>query len=143
MRSESTNVGVDTYRNGNYRRNSGNLLNDIGRSGTSLSETATDDSFSVTSGFGGHRTTTVETSLTTSGSLLDGRPMFRRPLGCAVLELPGLAKLTSGGDGGGLEYNMPIYVPVEEAGFAGLHEDIIEKRSRAYIKSSKWVIYCY
>lgn len=142
IRPEATAGTLDSHqRNGSLRRGSGNLLNDFGngRSDVSISETATDDSFSVTSGFGGHRTTTVETSMTTpAASMVDGRSRFRRPLGCAVLELPSLTKLMSAGEGGGgMEYNMPIYVPSEESGFASLHEDIIERRTRVYLKSSK------
>jgi dedicator of cytokinesis protein 3 len=141
MRSEANAGTLEShYRSTNHRRASGNLLGDMGtmRSVASFSESATDDSFSVTSGFGGHRVNTIETSLTGEASLVDGRPSFRRPLGCAVLELPILTKLMGDGEGsGGPEFIMPIYVPRDEATFANLHEDIIHNRSRDCLKSSK------
>jgi dedicator of cytokinesis protein 3 len=118
------------------QRGSVHHLSDMGtvRSSFSLTDNATDDSFSITSGFGGHRTTTVESAATgTAASIIDGRPTFRRPLGCAVLELPQLSKLLFEGadkSGPGLEFSMPICVPREEETFATLHEDIINNRTK-------------
>lgn len=99
------------------------------RSKVSLSSVMTDDSWSITSGFGGHRTMTADTSFTANASIVDGRPSFRRPLGCAVLELPKANKLLSdGGDKGGMEFSIPIFAPSSEEGFATLHEDVISGR---------------
>jgi dedicator of cytokinesis protein 3 len=101
------------------------------RSKTSVASIATDDSWSITSAFGGHRTNTVDTSYTATPSIVDGRPSFRRPLGCAVLELPKPNKLLSdGGEKGGMEFSIPIFAPGTEEAFATLHEDIIFGRMK-------------
>lgn len=72
---------------------------------------------------------TADTSFTANASIVDGRPSFRRPLGCAVLELPKANKLLSdGGDKGGMEFSIPIFAPSSEEGFATLHEDVISGR---------------
>ena len=152
MRSDALAGTLESqYRNGSTAsRRSGQLLSDrhTMRGVPSISETVTDDSFSITSGLGGHRTYTIDTSgTTTAASIVDGRPTFRRPLGCAVLELPPLSKLSSDESdkagivpGTGFEYTMPIYVPREEAGFATLHEDIISQRSQLYATSSRYAV---
>ncbi|CAG8566604.1 19239_t:CDS:2, partial [Racocetra fulgida] len=60
---------------------------------------------------------------------------FRRPFGCAVLEishlLQGKEKETFS------EHAMQIYVPVQESTFATLHEDIIHSRVKEYEKSPR------
>ena len=149
MRSEALAGTLESqYRNApTASRRSGQLLSDrqTMRGVPSINETVTDDSFSITSGYAGHRTETIDTSVTTTAnSIIDGRPTFRRPLGCAILELPPLSKLTSDDNdkvgiipGTGFEYTMPIYVPREEASFATLHEDIINQRSQVYVTSSR------
>lgn len=105
---------------------------------SSIIDSATDDSFSVTSGYAPARSMTVDTSLTAAASIIDGRPSFRRPFGCAVLAIPPFRKLTKEADSeSGLEFSMPIYVPREENGFATLHEDIIAGRNRNYQAYSK------
>ena len=150
MRSEAMAGTLESqYRNTSTTasRQSAALLSDrkTMRGIPSISETVSDDSFSVTSGFAGHRTTTIETAVTTAAaSIVDGRPSFRRPLGCAILELPPLSKLLSeDGEktgivpGTGAEYTMPIYLPRDEAGFATLHEDVIHQRSREFSRSTR------
>ncbi|KAK8853154.1 hypothetical protein IAR55_003855 [Kwoniella newhampshirensis] len=101
----------------------------------------TDDSFSVTSGHGGQRPDTIGTAITDGqASTLEGRPSFRRPMGCAVLELPRISiLLETGADkvGSGVEFNVPIYLPKDEATFATLHEDIINKRSKEFLTSPR------
>ncbi|WVR00207.1 hypothetical protein IAU59_007349 [Kwoniella sp. CBS 9459] len=107
-----------------------------GHHNPSMLDTMTDDSFSVTSGYGGHRAPTVDTSYTNGqSSTLDGRPTFRRPMGCAVLELPMLSKLLS--DGAGIESNVPIYLPKDEAQFATLHEHVIHNRVKEFVTSTR------
>lgn len=102
------------------------------RSKVSISTIATDDSWSITSGFAGHRTNTIDTSYTAvTASVIDGRPSFRRPLGCAVLELPQANKIMSdGGEKGGMEFSIPIFATGSEEQFATLHEDIIHGRMK-------------
>ncbi|OCF44595.1 hypothetical protein I317_01482 [Kwoniella heveanensis CBS 569] len=107
----------------------------------SVLDTMTDDSFSVTSGYGGHRAPTVDTSYTNDqGNALEGKPTFRRPMGCAVLELPILSKLLSDGvdkNVTGVEFNVPIYLPKDEAQFATLHEHIIHNRVKEFVTSTR------
>ncbi|CAG8456993.1 uncharacterized protein OCT59_018840 [Rhizophagus irregularis] len=60
---------------------------------------------------------------------------FRRPFGCAVLEithlLQGKEKETLS------EHVMPIYVPIQESTFATLHEDIMHNHIKEYEKSPR------
>ncbi|TYJ58828.1 hypothetical protein B9479_000260 [Cryptococcus floricola] len=100
----------------------------------------TDDSFSVTSGYGPelNRPPTIDTTngASTNGhSSLDSKPKFRRPLGVAVMLLPTLSKLiseSSDASEAGVEKSVQIYVPKDEASFAGLHEDIVNKRVKQF-----------
>lgn len=66
---------------------------------------------------------------------------YRRPFGCAVLELTQLSKMVAeGSDVSPMrEHSMPIYVPVNEALFSMLHQDIIAGNSREYEKSSRYL----
>jgi dedicator of cytokinesis protein 3 len=138
MRSETQSGTLDIGRNDSVRRPNGHIYSDMGTytSSQSIAETATDDSFSATSGFAGHRTRTVETSVTATESIVDGRPTFRRPLGCAAINLPLLSKLTTESNAG-VEVSMPIYAPREEAAFATLHDDVIGKKSSQLYVSSR------
>jgi len=142
MRLDAASGTLDSVgRGGAVRRPSAHLYSDMGtlRSTPSIFESTTDDSFSVTSGFGGHRTNTIETSLTTNASVVDGRPTFRRPLGCAAIDVPQLSKLLVEGDkaGLGVEVSMPIYVPKEEDAFATMHEDVIANRLQNLLLSPR------
>ncbi|WVQ72639.1 hypothetical protein IAR50_002198 [Cryptococcus sp. DSM 104548] len=100
----------------------------------------TDDSFSVTSGYGPETNrppviNTTNNSPTTGYTSLDSKPKFRRPLGVAVMLLPPLSKLISEGvdaSEGGVEKSVQIYVPKDEASFAGLHEDIVNKKVKQF-----------
>ena len=64
---------------------------------------------------------------------------FRRPFGCAVLELTQLKQMVEEGleVSSTREYNMPIFVPTHEATFSMLHQDIISKNTKEYEKSSR------
>lgn len=66
---------------------------------------------------------------------------YRRPFGCAVLELTQLSKMVAeGSDVSPMrEHTMPICVPVNEALFSMLHQDIIAGNSREYEKSSRYM----
>ncbi len=143
MRSETSGGTLDSHDTvGSIRRPSGATYMSTGtlRGTASILESLTDDSFSVTSEFGGHRAATIDTAITTNASIVDGRPSFRRPLGCAVMELSPLSKLLSdSGDksGMGAEFSMPIFVPRDEAMFATLHEDIVHGRTKDLVTSSR------
>ncbi|KAG6331845.1 hypothetical protein ID866_7243 [Astraeus odoratus] len=64
---------------------------------------------------------------------------YRRPFGCAVLELTQLSKMVAeGAEVSPLrEHTMPIYVPTNEALFSMLHQDIIANNSKEYEKSPR------
>ncbi|GAA6012300.1 hypothetical protein JCM10207_002794 [Rhodosporidiobolus poonsookiae] len=73
-----------------------------------------------------------------------GRPSYRRPFGCAVLEISQFNKRAGDEDvhphdafdslG---EHQMPIFVPVAEAAISTLHEDIINSRIKEIEKSPR------
>ncbi|GAA5913444.1 hypothetical protein JCM6882_001962 [Rhodosporidiobolus microsporus] len=73
-----------------------------------------------------------------------GRESFRRPFGCAVLEVSQFNKHVAGEDGSASEsldqleeHQMPIFVPVNESAISTLHEDIINSRINALEKSPR------
>jgi len=65
--------------------------------------------------------------------------MFRRPFGCAVLELsqftrgPGQLETSAA-----KEHVMPIFVPINEASFSTLHQDLIAGSSKDFEKSPRY-----
>jgi hypothetical protein len=83
--------------------------------------------------------TGVDFGLGTASGMLtidrDGKQSFRRPFGCAVLEISQFNRSDSGLDS--QEYQMPIFVPVNEASFASIHEDIISSRIKDIEKSPR------
>lgn len=70
---------------------------------------------------------------------------FRRPFGCAVLELTELAKMVQEQtDSAPLkEYTMPIYIPTNEISFATLHQHIINSNHKELERSSRLVDVSY
>ena len=66
-------------------------------------------------------------------------PQFRRPFGCAVLELTQLKKMATEGVeiSSTKEHTMPIYVPTNEVTFSMLHQDILNNNTREYEKSPR------
>ncbi|KAJ2936556.1 hypothetical protein H1R20_g537, partial [Candolleomyces eurysporus] len=64
---------------------------------------------------------------------------FRRPFGCAVIQLKELAKLLADDvDSTSLrEYSVPIYVPTNETSFSTIHQSIIHGTTKEYEKSSR------
>lgn len=83
-------------------------------------------------------------SLTAPSSMLrtasNGTETVRRPFGCAVLSL---SSIFAGSDETSIPHNrhgelqMPIFVPISEAIFSTLHEDIILSRTKEFEKSPK------
>ncbi|KAH7908606.1 hypothetical protein BJ138DRAFT_1157281 [Hygrophoropsis aurantiaca] len=70
----------------------------------------------------------------------DDSPMnFRRPFGCAVLELTQLSKMVAeGADVTPMrEHSMPIFVSTNEALFSMLHQDIILNNVKEFEKSPR------
>lgn len=66
-------------------------------------------------------------------------PQFRRPFGCAVLELTQLKKMATEGVeiSSTKEHTMSIYVPTNEVTFSMLHQDILNNNTREYEKSPR------
>lgn len=66
---------------------------------------------------------------------------YRRPFGCAVLEISQLNKMSADEPdvSSTREHSMPIFVPANEAPFSVLHQDIIAGNTREYEKSARYV----
>jgi dedicator of cytokinesis protein 3 len=64
---------------------------------------------------------------------------YRRPFGCAVLELTQLAKWSIDRTEAGLtkEHSLPIFVPTREAAFSTLHQAIIGSDTAEFEKSPR------
>jgi hypothetical protein len=73
--------------------------------------------------------------------MLDGCAALRRPFGCAVLELTQLTRVVSDPAevSSTKEHTMPIFIPVNEATFSMLHQDIINNNSKEFEKSPRYV----
>ena len=71
---------------------------------------------------------------------LGDQMQFRRPFGCAVLELTQLSKMVADQvDVSPLkEYTMPIYIPANEASFSMIHQNIINNNTKEFEKSSRY-----
>lgn len=71
-------------------------------------------------------------------------PHFRRPFGCAVLELTQLRQMEAEGVEitSTREHTMPIFVPTNEVSFSTLHQDILNGHSKEYEKSPRYVRLC-
>ena len=65
---------------------------------------------------------------------------YRRPFGCAVLELSQLAHIAQEhlDISATREHSMPIYAPANETIFSVLHQDVIVGNSKEYDKSSRY-----
>jgi len=83
--------------------------------------------------------TDVSPSLSTT-PMSDGIVTFRRPFGCAVLELTQLTRVATDPAevSSTKEHTMPIFTPVNEATFSMLHQDIINSNSKEYEKSPRY-----
>ena len=66
---------------------------------------------------------------------------YRRPFGCAVLELTQLTHLAQENldISATREHSMPIYTPVNETIFSVLHQDIIMGNGKEYEKSPRYI----
>jgi hypothetical protein len=75
----------------------------------------------------------------------DAPAQFRRPFGCAVLELAQLSKMAADESdiSSTREHTMPIFVPTNEALFSMLHQDIIANNSKEYEKSPRYTPFIY
>ncbi|KAF8891672.1 C2 domain in Dock180 and Zizimin proteins-domain-containing protein [Infundibulicybe gibba] len=69
----------------------------------------------------------------------DPPAQFRRPFGCAILELTQLSKMASGQSDvtPTREYTMPIFIPTNEASFSMIHQNIISNNTKEFEKSPR------
>lgn len=65
----------------------------------------------------------------------DGRRSFRRPFGCAVVDISQLCNIGQA-SAQQSELTMPIFRPTVEANFSTLHEDILASRVKEFEKCS-------
>ncbi|KAJ7502758.1 C2 domain in Dock180 and Zizimin proteins-domain-containing protein [Mycena galericulata] len=72
-------------------------------------------------------------------STSDGPTQFRRPFGCAVLELTQLTRMAAeeADITPAREHQMPIFTPTNEASFSMIHQYIIGKNVKEYEKTSR------
>ncbi|KAH8119460.1 cytoplasmic protein [Phellopilus nigrolimitatus] len=81
------------------------------------------------------------TNVVRSGSVSEGTPsgQFRRPFGCAVLELSQLREFAKDHAEGAStrEHTMPIHIPTNEAVYSMLHQDIIANNIKEFEKSPR------
>ena len=72
----------------------------------------------------------------------ESSPQFRRPFGCAVLELTQLSKIaTEQSDVLPMrEYTMPIFIPTNEVSFCMIHQNIINNNAKEIDKSIRYAI---
>lgn len=83
----------------------------------------------------------------TDSTLGNGQPepssQFRRPFGCALLELKQLKQIATEGVemSATREHTMPIFVPTNEATFSMLHQDILSNHTKDFEKSPRYVLF--
>lgn len=108
-----------------------------GRRGSEVSSLAPDAGSSSTVGWN-DSIHSVTSNGTRTNQSPDGSSPFRRPFGCAVLELTQLTKMLDNSDISPMkEHNMPIYVPTAETSFSMIHHNIINNNTKEFEKSSR------
>lgn len=123
----STSPSMDSLRRG-----SDGSVKDIGA--TSWVDSASINSSNVSS--------TQISGRTTPSPISESTGQFRRPFGCAILELTDLNQFAMDFSEASStkECTMPIYTPVNEAVFSMLHQDIIVSNTKEFIQSPRYVI---
>lgn len=85
------------------------------------------------------------TNIARTGSVSEGAGVpsgqFRRPFGCAVLELAQLRDFAKDHVEATKEHTMPIFVPTNEAVYSMLHQDIIGNNVKEFEKSPRYVVH--
>ena len=113
---------------------------DNGRRGSEAS-TWTEPASSTSTAVGWTESNVINLMSPTSprGFISDGHPQFRRPFGCAVLELTQLSKMVAEqAEVSALkEYTMPIFIPANEASFSMIHQNIINNNAKEFEKSPR------
>ena len=116
------------------RRGSEPILSSFGRSAAPPPAVESDDLGASTNGRSG--------SVVPRGPDAEGAPaMFRRPFGASVISLAVLKQFAVGSDSTDtIEYPMPIFVPVNEAKFSTLHQELIASNTKEFERSPRLVI---
>ncbi|KAL1687532.1 hypothetical protein GGG16DRAFT_127866 [Schizophyllum commune] len=98
-----------------------------------------DDRAATALGMSGNNASSVgwaDTSGTSNG--VDASQQFRRPFGCAVLELTPLTSMMAMVDASPLrEFSMPVFVPTNENMFSILHQCVLENATKEIEKSPR------
>jgi dedicator of cytokinesis protein 3 len=83
------------------------------------------------------------TVLSNRSQVFDNSANFRRPFGCAILELSQLSQIAQDQNdiSSTREHTMPIYVPTNETIFSMLHQDIIMNNTKEFEKSPRYVCF--
>jgi dedicator of cytokinesis protein 3 len=130
-------VKAGTSTSTNYRASSTNLnspyLNGAPPSSASFASPALQSSSSLTDPYQRLDNNSLEGMVDTSD---DMRRTCRRPFGCAVVDISQLCKVGQSAVTT-TELTMPIFVPMNEANFSTLHEDILASRIKEFQKSPK------
>lgn len=126
-------------RNGALKIGSSGPPYDDGRRGSEASIRTDITSSTTLNGWSDSKNGLTSPISARSGGISDGSH-FRRPFGCAVLELTQvLSKMIADqSDVSSMkEYTMPIYIPTNEASFSMIHQNIINNNTKEYEKSSR------
>ncbi|TRM69677.1 hypothetical protein BD626DRAFT_590586 [Schizophyllum amplum] len=79
-----------------------------------------------------------DSPISPTGHAHEALPQFRRPFGCAVLELTQLASMMTKVDASPLrEFSMPVFVPANENLFSMLHLSILGNATKEFERSSR------
>ncbi|KIJ49358.1 hypothetical protein M422DRAFT_161378 [Sphaerobolus stellatus SS14] len=115
------------------------ILSSSGQDGRRTSEPATGPTSTWSDAGSVHNGGTPLSPLSPQRPLNGEQAYFRRPFGCAVLELSQLNQLfAEKGDASVTkEHTMPIFVAATEAAFSTLHQDIIASKTREFSKSPR------
>lgn len=95
------------------------------------------DTSSVLHGRSGQQFLQPPSSDSPQGKTKSSTAPFRRPFGCAVLDVSQFVKGAENAAGRPREVTMQIFVPVDEGNFATLHEDIIHSRTSQFERSHR------
>lgn len=130
----SSSTSTSGYPSGSIRRGSEPLL-------TTLSEIESSSPFSPAGGPGPNGTPNIGQQYRADfeAALSPHHQTYRRPFGCAVLELTQLAKWSVDRNEASLskEHTLPIFVPTREAAFSTLHQAIIGSETGDFEKSPR------
>ncbi|KAF9562776.1 cytoplasmic protein [Agrocybe pediades] len=130
-------------RNGAMKIGNGIGSNGDGRRGSETSLRTDSLSPTLTSmGWNDQITASTSTLISPGSARFSGfgeNLQFRRPFGCAILELTQLSKMIAEqSDVSPLkEYTMPIYVPTSETSFSMIHQNIINNNTKEFEKSTR------